>query len=73
MNAESLPIGEPVVRVEDTILFSVGSTESNSADAAPPDAVLWVRDRRSRDGWRARAVQSAALPLTRRMGFRRND
>lgn len=73
-NAEMLPIGEPVVEIEDTIAIEIGSAESLTSDAERPIAVLWVPDIEQRHGWREYYVKpDRPKPGGKLIGFRKKQ
>lgn len=72
--AEMLPIGEPVVQVEDTVATQLGSAESLGSDDERPVAVLWIFDPEQRHFLREYYVKKQApKPNGKLIGFRKKS
>ena len=71
---DKLPIGEPVVQPDDTVLFEVGGAEKLDGDGDErPVAVLWIFDPEQRHWLREYYVkkQSPVKPNGKRMGYQK--
>lgn len=70
---DKLPIGEPVVQPDDTVVFEVGGAEKLADGDERPVAVLWLIDPEQRHGFREYYVkkQSPTKPNGKPMGYRK--
>lgn len=69
---DRLPMGEPVVQPDDTILMEIGSVEQVTEETERPVAVLWIPDIEQRHKWREYYVKRVSpKPGSKPMGYRK--